>query len=98
MARGFWMAHRFSTAHSSTAVTPFTSVAVVTTAAPPVRSATRRASRFAPPMCPDRMGITKCPASSVTTTAGSCVLARTQGAMARTAMPHAQTKTIAPAR
>ena len=85
----------FFIAHSSTAVRFLTSVAVVTTAFPPVISAMRRANPFAPPMCPESRDITFFPASSRTTTAGSSVLLFIKGAIVRTAIPQADTKTRA---
>jgi hypothetical protein len=44
-------------------------------------------------MWPESSGMTNAPSSSVTTTAGSAVLFRTNGAIARTAMPQAPTNT-----
>ena len=82
-------------AHSSTANTPLTSVAVVTAAAPPVTRAISRASAFAPPRCPDASGMANCPLSSTAITAGSLVLLARCGATARTAMPAAPTYTSA---
>ena len=84
-------------AHTSTAKRPLTSVAVETTAWPPVRAAMRFASVLAPPTWPDSRGTAKRPASSTETTAGSVNLSRTWGAMARTAMPVAERKTMASA-
>ncbi len=82
-------------AHSSTANSSFTSVAVETAACPPVMPAMIRAKSFAPPTWPDSRGTTNLPASSTLTTAGSVNLSRTWGAMARTAMPEAPTNTSA---
>ena len=79
-------------AHWSTAKAPFTSVAVVMTAWPPMRAAISRARSLAPPRWPERMGMANCPPSSTTTTAGSVLLCRRWGAMDRTAMPAAPTK------
>ena len=82
-------------AHSSTANTPFASVAVVITGTAPHTAASARARSLAPPRWPERMGTAKRPHSSSTTTAGSCALLWQWGAMARTAMPTAPTKTRA---
>ena len=79
-------------ANSSTANFPFTSVAVVMTASAPSALDSCTVSRFAPPMCPERSGITCRARSSRTKTAGSVFLSRTYGAISRTAMPHAPTK------
>ena len=95
MATGFWMAQSFSTAQVSMAGMPRRSVAVVTTGVAPVFSAIRTARALAPPIWPESSGITCCPASSMTTTAGSVVLSRIKGAMARTAMPQAPMKSRA---
>ena len=84
-------------AHSSTANTPFASVAVVMTGTAPHTFASRRARALAPPRWPDSSGTAKRPHSSSTTTAGSAALLRQCGAMARTAMPTAPTKTRASA-
>ena len=70
-------------ANSSTANFPFTSVAVVITGSAPSTLDSRRASRFAPPMCPERSGITCRARSSRTKTAGSVFLSRTYGAISR---------------
>ena len=78
-------------AHSSTANTPFPSVAVVITAVAPQTAAIFLASAFAPPRWPDSSGTANRPRSSTTTTAGSLALLFTCGAMARTAMPAAPT-------
>ena len=72
-------------------------MAVVTTAVAPTASARRAARRLAPPMWPERRGMTNCPSSSTASTAGSVPLSRTWGAMARTAMPQAPTNTMASA-
>ena len=85
------------TAHASTEKRPFTSVAVVITASPPVYPAMRRARSFAPPMWPESSEITCFPCSSRTITAGSLVLLTISGAIARTAMPHAPMKISASA-
>ena len=61
-------------AHSSTANTPFASVAVVITGTAPHTAASARARSLAPPRWPERMGTAKRPHSSSTTTAGSCAL------------------------
>ena len=71
------------------------SVAVVITATPLVNVAIFSAKSFAPPICPDKIGIAKSPFSSTTTTAGSLALSLTYGAIERTAIPHAPTNTIA---
>ena len=97
MADGFWMAQSWAIAQLSMAGMPRTSVAVVITGAAPVFWAISRARSLAPPMWPDRMGITCRPISSMTTTAGSVALSRMSGAMARTAMPHAPMKSSASA-
>ena len=78
-------------AHSSTANTPFTSVAVVSTGRAPQTLPMARARSLAPPRCPDKMGIAYRAHSSTTTTAGSVVLLFRWGAMARTAIPAAPT-------
>ena len=51
--------------------------------------ASSRAILFAPPIWPDKMGITNLPFSSHTMTAGSVSLDLIYGAMALTAMPAA---------
>ena len=61
-------------AHSSTANTPFASVAVVITGTAPHTAASARARSLAPPRWPERMGTAKRPHSSSTTTAWSCAL------------------------
>ena len=66
---------------------PSTSVAVVMTGLAPIFSARRLVMALAPPMWPESREMTKVPPSSITSTAGSVFLSRTQGAMARTAMP-----------
>ena len=71
------------------------SVAVVITGTAPHTAASARARSLAPPRWPERMGTAKRPHSSSTTTAGSCALLWQWGAMARTAMPTAPTKTRA---
>ena len=82
-------------AHSSTAKMPWASVAVVITGTAPHTAASARARSLAPPRWPDSTGTAKRPHSSSTTTAGSDALLRQWGAMARTAMPTAPTKTRA---
>ena len=79
-------------AQRSTANTPRRSVAVVITAVACSFAAISSASAFAPPRCPERIGITNRPVSSATSTAGSVALLFTCGAIARTAMPAAPTK------
>ena len=91
------MAQPFLAAQSSTGKRPVTSVAVVTTAAAPRYAARRRARELAPPMWPERRGMTYCPVSSRASTAGSVTLLFTKGAISRTAMPQAPTKTMASA-
>ena len=76
----------------------YPSVAVVMTAAACSAAASACASAFAPPMCPERIGMTKRARSSITSTAGSVFLLRTKGAISRTAMPHAPMKMSAPQR
>ena len=83
----------FFTAHSSTAKSPFTSVAVVKTGAAPNAFAKCRASALAPPICPAKIGTTKLPFSSITRTGGSSSFPLIKGAMERTAMPAAPIKT-----
>ena len=82
-------------AASSKAGRPFTSVAVLITACPPVTRATRRARRFAPPRCPDVRPTTWLPLSEHDNTAGSLVLSLSSGAILRTAMPVALMKICA---
>lgn len=57
-------------AHSSTANKALTSVAVVMTACPFMAAANCRPHSLARPIWPDRMGMTNCPFSSMTRTAG----------------------------
>ena len=92
IASGLHTRRPFFLANTSTAKSPFTSVAVVTTAAECNASAICCASSLAPPRCPDSTGITNCPASSSTSTGLSTVLWRIKGAMARTAIPRAPMK------
>ena len=87
----------FALANTSTAKRPFTSVAVVSTGVALSCAARSSARALAPPRCPLSRGMTKVPPSSMTSTAGSVRLSRTWGAMARTAMPEAQTNTRASA-
>ena len=94
MSWGFAITRPCRDAHSSMAKAPRTSVAVVTTGVAPTMRAMRRARSFAPPTWPLSSDIAHLPASSTHTTAGSCILLVTYGAMARTAMPHAPTKTM----
>ena len=91
------MVRWFRAAQSSTENFPFTSVAVVTTGVAPSSRASSRVSSFAPPMWPESREMTNCPASSVTSTAGSVFLSFTQGAMALTAMPVLPTNRMASA-
>ena len=79
-------------ANTSTAKSPFTSVAVVKTGVARSFAASSSAKALAPPRWPLKRGMTKVPPSSSTSTAGSRRLSRTWGAMARTAMPEAQQK------
>ena len=72
-----------------------TSVAVLTTACPPVMRATRRARRFAPPRCPEVRPTTWLPLSEQDNTAGSLVLSLSSGAILRTAIPVALMKICA---
>ena len=88
----FTMRRPCSTAKASTENSPSTSVAVVRTASAPIRSAIFLASAFAPPTCPERIGITYFPFSSMTSTALSVSLSCMKGAIARTAIPQAPTK------
>ena len=74
-------------AQVSTAHRPRLSVAVVITGVAPAAAATRVARRLAPPMWPESKETTQWPPSSITSTAGSEVLACTWAAMARTAIP-----------
>ena len=83
-----------SAAQASTANLPFTSVAVVTTGNASRCAASSSASALAPPMWPESRDTTNRAVSSIATTAGSAVLSRTWGAMARTAMPQELTKII----
>ena len=83
----------FFCAKTSTANSPFKSVAVVMIGSAPSILAKYPASSFARPTWPESSGIQNRPFSSITTTAGSCSLSATKGAIARTAMPHAPTKT-----
>ena len=92
MRSGSSTAQFWCLAHSSTANTPFASVAVVMTGTAPHTAASLRASSLAPPRWPERTGTAKRPHSSSTTTAGSDALLLQWGAMARTAMPTAPTK------
>ncbi|MPN50598.1 hypothetical protein SDC9_198229 [bioreactor metagenome] len=94
ISRGSKIRRSFSTAQTSTANRPFISVAVVITAVAPKSSATSWASLLAPPICPDRMGITNLPPSSMTRTAGSFSFPFKCGATVRTAMPAAPIKMI----
>ena len=82
-------------ANTSTAKSPFTSVAVVITGTAPMHPLIRSARALAPPTWPDRIGIEKRPPSSTTTTGGSVILSFINGAMARTAIPAAPTNTMA---
>ena len=70
-------------AQTSTAKSPFRSVAVVITGRAFRSPAASRASSLPPPICPDRTGITYRPCSSTTRTQGSSALERANGAMAR---------------
>ena len=76
-------------AKRSTANMLCASVAVVRTASAPVIRAILRAQSLAPPRCPDRMGITWRPFSSMTSTAGSISFPPICGAMVRTVIPQA---------
>ena len=76
-------------AKRSTANMLCVSVAVVRTASAPVIRAILRAHSLAPPRCPDRMGTTWRPFSSMTSTAGSVSFPPICGAIARTAIPQA---------
>ena len=78
-------------AHSSTANKPLTSVAVVITGTAPKWRANIRAISLAPPMCPDKSGMTKFPFSSATRTGESESFRLTNGATRRTAIPAAPT-------
>ena len=82
----------FLSANTSTANFFCTSVAVVCTASALISSAVSSAIRTAPPMCPERSGITYCPFSSSTRTAESVNLSFTKGAIDRTAIPAAPIK------
>ncbi len=65
------MAQLCSAAHASTEKRRLMSVAVVMTAVASSAPAMACARALAPPMCPDRMGMTNLPSSSTTITAGS---------------------------
>ena len=70
--------------------TPCESDAVVTTAVAPIRFAIFVASSFAPPRCPDRIGMTNFPHSSITMTAGSTSFETMYSLIILTAIPHAE--------
>ena len=89
------MAQPFCTAHASTEKRPLMSVAVVMTACAPSEAASALASSFAPPIWPESTGITYCPSSSSTSTAGSVALLLRCGATSRTASPTLETKIMA---
>ena len=94
----FVMNRRFCFANTSTANNSLMSVAVVITGVAPSAFESVSASAFDPPRCPESSGIANVPFSSSTSTAGSVFLSLTHGAIARTAMPLAQTKISASAR
>ena len=81
-------------AASSNATRPPPSVAVLTTACPPVMRATRLASLLAPPRWPLHRLTAKRPRSSMLTRAGSVALLVRSGAARRMAMPVAPTQTM----
>ncbi len=79
----------FLFANKSTANFLFRSVAVVITGTAPVFFAIWFARSFAPPICPDKIGMTYFPFSSITSTGTSCSLSVRCGATALTAIPQA---------
>ena len=79
-------------AKTSTANLLLISVAVVITGVAFISAANNTASSLAPPTCPERIGITNCPSSSITITGLSLSLLFTEEAIALTAIPHAPIK------
>ena len=86
---------QLSAAIKSIALYPLTSVAVVITAVAFISCAISSESLLAPPICPDKTGITNCPFSSTVITAGSIFLSSIYGAILRTAIPMAPTNICA---
>ena len=83
------------TAHSSTAHSFLTSVAVVITGVAPIRLAIFLESSLAPPTCPDNIGMTNSPASSRLIIAGSVNLSFKNLDISLTVIPMAPINIIA---
>ena len=69
------------------------SLCVVIIASAPNRFANSLERSFAPPICPDKTGITYLPVLSIQTTAGSVCLSSAKGAILRTQIPIAPINT-----